>query len=258
MLIINGHKSSNSTEIQQYCKDHNITALCMPAHSPHLLQPLDVGCSAPLKKAYGDEVSKLTRTWINHITKQEFLPCFKAAYKKAITPSNIQGGFREAGLVPFDPERVISALDVKLRTPSPPLPTNNEPWQSQTPKNLVEFGSQSTLIRDKYKRDLGSSPNPAVSALDHLIKGATGVAHESLLKRERAELRAALAAATEHKLRKRKRIRAQVFHVCYVETVQARVQEITDRLVSCFVHRAAFGLGSAAAITDNCVLSMHV
>jgi hypothetical protein len=99
----------------------------MPAHSSPLLQPLDVGCFSPLKKAYGDKVNKLMRNQINHITKQEFLPCFKAAHKKASTLSNIQGGFQGAGLVPFNPERVISTLDVKLRTPSPPLPTNNEP-----------------------------------------------------------------------------------------------------------------------------------
>jgi hypothetical protein len=61
----------------------------MPAHSSHLLQPLDVGCFGPLKKAYGDEVNELMRNWINHIIKQEFLPCFKAAHKKAINPSNI-------------------------------------------------------------------------------------------------------------------------------------------------------------------------
>jgi hypothetical protein len=146
MLIINGHKSHNSAEFQQYCKDQKIISLCMPAHSSHLLQPLNVGCFSPLKKAYRDKVNKLMRNQINHITKQEFLPYFKAAQKKAITASNIQGGFQGAGLVPFNPERVISTLDVKLRTPSPPLPANNEPWQSQTPSNTLEFKSQSTLI----------------------------------------------------------------------------------------------------------------
>jgi hypothetical protein len=67
------------------------------------------------------------RNRINHITKVEFLPCFKAAFNAAFTPSNIQGGFRGAGLVPFDPQQVIIGLDVKLRTPSPPLPVNNKP-----------------------------------------------------------------------------------------------------------------------------------
>jgi hypothetical protein len=65
----------------------------MPAHLSHLLQLLNVGCFAPLKKAYGDKVNQLIHNQINHITKQEFLPCFKAAYKNAVTASNIQGGF---------------------------------------------------------------------------------------------------------------------------------------------------------------------
>jgi hypothetical protein len=84
----------------------------MPPHLSHLLQPLDVGCFAPLKQAYERQAEELMRNQITYITKLEFLPCFKRAFNAAITPSNIQGGFRGAGLVPFDPERVITALDV--------------------------------------------------------------------------------------------------------------------------------------------------
>jgi hypothetical protein len=98
----------------------------MPPHSSHLLQPLNIGCFAPLKKAYRRQAEDLMRNRITHITKLKFLPYFIRAYNAAITPSNIQGGFRGAGLVPFNPERVIIALDVRLRTP-PPLPINHEP-----------------------------------------------------------------------------------------------------------------------------------
>ena len=34
--------------------------------------------------------------------------------------ANIRGGFRGAGLAPFDPECVLSVLDVKIRTSSRP------------------------------------------------------------------------------------------------------------------------------------------
>ena len=61
MLIIDGHESHNSAEFQQYCKDHKIILLCMPLHLSHLLQPLNVGCFGPLKKAYGDKVNELMR-----------------------------------------------------------------------------------------------------------------------------------------------------------------------------------------------------
>jgi hypothetical protein len=52
LLLINGHESHNSLDFQQYCKDNKIITLCMPPHLSHLLQPLDVGCFAPLKRAY--------------------------------------------------------------------------------------------------------------------------------------------------------------------------------------------------------------
>ena len=53
MLILNGHESHYSTDFELYCQQHNIITLYMPAHSSHLLQPLDVGCFGPLKQAYG-------------------------------------------------------------------------------------------------------------------------------------------------------------------------------------------------------------
>jgi hypothetical protein len=143
-----------------------------------------VGYFAPLKKAYGRQAKKLIRNWINHITKAKFLLCFIAAFKASFTPSNIQGGFRGAGLVPFDPERVISTLDVKLRTLSPQLPTNNEPWQSQTPSNTLELGSQSTLVKTRIQRHVDSSPTSIVKAFKKVSKGAAIIAHKLVLAQQ--------------------------------------------------------------------------
>ena len=52
----------------------------MLPHSSYLLQPLDVGCFSPLKRAYSCKVESLIRYYINYITKLEFLPAFKAAF----------------------------------------------------------------------------------------------------------------------------------------------------------------------------------
>ena len=56
---------------------------------------------------------------INHVSKLEFLYGFRKAFFTSMTEKNIQGGFVGAGLIPYDPERVISKLDIKLRTPTP-------------------------------------------------------------------------------------------------------------------------------------------
>ena len=73
-----------------------------------------------MKQAYGRQVEDLIRMHINHVSKLEFLCGFRAAFFASITKRNIQGGFAGAGLVPYDLERVLSKLDVKLHTPTPP------------------------------------------------------------------------------------------------------------------------------------------
>jgi hypothetical protein len=60
LLIIDGHESHHSMEFEQYCQEHNIITLFMPAYSSHILHPLDVGCFAPLKRAYGQQIGNLT------------------------------------------------------------------------------------------------------------------------------------------------------------------------------------------------------
>lgn len=61
LLIIDGHESHNLKEFQDLYVEWKILALCMPSHASHLLQPLDIGCYSPLKKAYGAEISALAR-----------------------------------------------------------------------------------------------------------------------------------------------------------------------------------------------------
>lgn len=171
LLILDGHGSHTTAQFELYCQENNIVTLCMPAHSSHLLQPLDVGCFAPLKKAYGKQIEGLMRNGINHITKVEFLPAFRAAFDASITPDNIRGGFRGAGLIPYDPEAVISKLNVKLRTPTPPA-EDEAPWSAKTPANRAQMVSQTELIKGKIVRHQDSSLTPITDAVDQFLKGA--------------------------------------------------------------------------------------
>ena len=88
---------------------------------------------------------------ITYINKLEFLYAFKEAFFALITKNNIQEGFAGAGLIPYDPERVISKLDVFIQTPIPPAlsPTIVLPWVSQTLHNPREATLQLTLIKNR-------------------------------------------------------------------------------------------------------------
>ena len=163
-----------------------------------------------LKRSYGRQIETFIKAYINHISKVEFFLAFKAAYDQSITPANAQAGFRGAGLVPFDPQAVISKLDVRLRTPTPSTPSsaNADPWVSQTPSNLTEALSQSTLVRNRITRHQGSSPTPIFETVAALAKGTERIAHEmTLLAAEVRILRAANEALSKRRRAKKTRVR---------------------------------------------------
>ena len=89
ILILDGHESHHSVVFELYCKENNIITLCMPAHSSHKLQPLDVGCFRPLKRSYGKQIEGLMRAHITHISKEDFFPAFYAAHIEAMVKENI-------------------------------------------------------------------------------------------------------------------------------------------------------------------------
>jgi hypothetical protein len=91
------------------------------------------------------------------------------------TLSSIQGSFRGSGIYPFDPEAVLSNLDVVIRTSSPDLPEDLA-WEPQTPKNAQEMELQSSLPPSKIASYQDSLPSHINQALAQLKKGAQQMA----------------------------------------------------------------------------------
>ena len=78
-MILDGHGSHSTPEFDQFCLDNHIVTLCMPSHSSHLLQPLDVACFGPLKTAYSKLVQQLACNGIFHVDKTDFLANYQQA-----------------------------------------------------------------------------------------------------------------------------------------------------------------------------------
>jgi hypothetical protein len=251
LLIIDGHESHDSFEFKRFCQENNIITLCMPSHSSHLLQPLDVGCFSPLKKAYGKQVEDLMRYHINHITKLEFLPAFKEAFYNTITSDNIRGAFRGAGLIPFSPETVLSKLEIKLKTPTPP-PIENIVWASKTPSNVTELTSQNALIQVRIANHQNSSPTAINEALNQLTKGAHTMAYKiTLMEGEIASLRKANEAASRRKARQKKRIQRQGA-LTIAEGLALVEQSNINEQVRKETHQIGRRLGGAAPLQRRC------
>ena len=101
LLILDGHESHVSQDFKDYCLEQKILTLCMPSHSSHILQPLDVVCFSPLKRKYSQRIRDLARRRVFHINKEGFLPAFRDAFFDVFTEENCQKAFEASGLVPI-------------------------------------------------------------------------------------------------------------------------------------------------------------
>lgn len=210
LLILDGHGSHHADDFEDYCKAHNVITLCMPPHSSHKLQPLDVGCFSTLKDSYGRAIERMMRMQITHITKDDFFPAFKEAYDTSMTIRNAQAGFRATGLVPLNPEEVLSRLEFVPRTPTPQnsRPGTASTWVGQTPNNPTEATSQTTLIKKRISHHQNSSPTNIFSQLDSLTKSTTRVMHKmALMEQEILDLRTANELLSKRRRAKKTRLR---------------------------------------------------
>ena len=158
----------------------------MPPHSSHLLQPCDVSFFAVLKRQYGQQIQEYIRNGVNHIDKYDFLPAYYITRTQAASIANIQSSFTATGLVPYDPERVLSKLHTQLKTPTPPSSSHAhtqapEPWQFQTPHDTVQLELQAEAIKDNIQHAL---PTPTNRALNQLVKGCQLAMNSTVLLAE--------------------------------------------------------------------------
>lgn len=204
LLVLDGHGSHITVQFDEFCSQNNIIPICMPAHSSHILQPLDICCFAPLKAAYRSEIDANIRLGIHYITKDEFIVAFKQSRPAAISTNNIKKGFSAAGLVPLDPNRVLEQLNTLLRTPSP-LPEQPRVLSPKTPHNAVEFEQRSQLLTERRVNHSNSSPTVVEQLECQFIKGILNLAHEYTLDKARVEAaETAIARLTQRKTKRRK------------------------------------------------------
>jgi hypothetical protein len=233
LLVLDGHENHHSVDFEEYCKMQSIITLCMPPHSSRFLQPLDIGCFGSLKTSYSKQIEQMMRMQISRITKEDFFDTFAPAFQASITPENIRSGFTAAGLGPLDPESVVSRLDPKPTTPSPPnsRPSAAMTWTPKTPSTAYDATQSSAILKRKISNHQNSSPTHIFDIIDLQAKSISKLTHEMvLLRAENKDLRT--ANERQSKRRRTKRIRLQEggsFSLQEAENLIAQ-REIEDQL----------------------------
>ena len=58
LLLTNGHKTHVNIDVIDLCRENNITLFCLPPHTTHALQPLDVAVFKSLKDSFAKAVTR--------------------------------------------------------------------------------------------------------------------------------------------------------------------------------------------------------
>lgn len=127
LLLFDGHSSHVTTSFLSYCLDHKIIPCCLPPHTTHRLQPLDVSIFSPYKNYYRKELGNRFAHRQYGVSKNNFYEILAAVRPQAFSISNIQSGFWFTGLCPVDRTIILRNLDWQLSSntsTSPPIPSN--------------------------------------------------------------------------------------------------------------------------------------
>lgn len=118
LLIVDGHSSHINMKFINLCDERRILLLVLPPHTTHRLQPLDVACFSPLARYYTNELNKLIGHSLGHndMGKRLFWKLFLPAWTAAMSLHNIASAWTKTGLIPFNPEVVLSKI-AKPTTP---------------------------------------------------------------------------------------------------------------------------------------------
>ena len=107
LLIEDGHSSHISIEVIEMAHANDIHLLCLPSHTTHILQPLDVGVFKSFKSHYYKECRRFLAAHPGRVITTEVIASLVAkAWPLAISPKNIMSGFRKSGAFPLNPGEV--------------------------------------------------------------------------------------------------------------------------------------------------------
>lgn len=142
VLIFDGHHSHISIELINAARSNNIHLLCLPPHSTHLFQPLDVGVFGPVKATW----KKLLKEYqiemcAGNVTKEDFPSLIKKLWDQSFQPAHLRSGFQKAGLHPLSRDAIPAS---RLSKSLPFQKVTSATSQSELPE-VIEIQASGTM-----------------------------------------------------------------------------------------------------------------
>lgn len=103
LLIYDGHGSHATPRLVDLTLQNNIHLFCLPPHTTHKLQPLDVGVFGQLQAAWVAQCDEVIRGSGHEMRKQDIVKEYMAARAKAVKPELVQSAFKHCGMNLINP-----------------------------------------------------------------------------------------------------------------------------------------------------------
>ena len=199
LLFVDGHGSHVTLKFLEWAQVHKILVAVYPPHSTHRLQPLDVGCFAPLATYYSQLLEQQTRLseGQTRMTKRDFFKCFYPAWHTAFVYDNIASSWSKTGLLPFNPALVVD----KLRPPNQKesMPRGRSKGLSSSPSAYLDSPSGMRKLRTFINKIVDRKTKKVIKRLsEDLQKSKAEATLEKVGKQQAME-------ALRHEKKKRKR-----------------------------------------------------
>ena len=149
--------TSISFELIDYAILHEIIIVCLPAHSSHLLQPLDVAVFKSFKVFF----SSAYRSFLHNnpgkvITIYNISQLVGEAWPKSLTPENLISGFRHSGIYPLcrakiTPEKLAPSTSTKKKSQKS---IDETLAPSDTSKDEISTKKKEEFVREMKEKEL--------------------------------------------------------------------------------------------------------
>ena len=136
LLIEDGHGSHITLDVIELARANDTHLLCLPSHTSHILQPLDIGV---FKMGY----AKACRRYLmanpgRVITSEVIASLVGETWAHSITPVNILSGFKKSGISPMNPSEVSDRMLAPSIASNPPASASFTPPLSDDQIALYE------------------------------------------------------------------------------------------------------------------------
>ena len=110
LLLLDGHGSHIDIEFMWLCRQARIWLLYLPAHTSHILQPLDLASFSVVKSRYRDQIRALSSLDdAAPVKKERFISSYHLAREEGLSERVIRAGWKATGLSPYNVEMVASS-----------------------------------------------------------------------------------------------------------------------------------------------------